>query len=160
MRVLSPQKIGVCKIESHGAVLVHPIFWKLRFSKEVKKLFFEIVELIDPNTGILSQTYSDGRSVPLSKSQINVFVESRVAGKALDELVAYGVLARVSVSRTEFYVANPYVVNKGEKINPFLLAIFNKVTLRKTDKYDANFDLSLQAQYDSFWEEMFEEDSK
>lgn len=156
MLKIVPIKVGYYGVEkNYGATLVTPVFSKFKLSKNVKKFFFEIIELIDGNTGILCQKFSDSRIVPLSRKQIEIFVNDRNVGDALDELVAYGILARIDVSRTEFFVANPYIVNKGEHVNPFLLSIFNKDTLKKMDKYNLNFELSKQAQFDLFWEEMF-----
>lgn len=156
MLKLVPMKVGHFGVEKNlGAVLVSPIFFKLKLGKNVRKHFFQIVELIDQNTGILSQKFSDNRNIPLSRKQLEIYTGDREVARALDELVAFGVFARIDVSRTEFYVANPYIVTKGEHINPFLLTIFNKDTLRKYDKFNIDFDLSRQAEFDMFWEEMF-----
>ncbi|MCK9482267.1 MAG: hypothetical protein M0R38_10970 [Bacteroidia bacterium] len=146
-----PNQIG--KVNSEGAIVTNPVFWEMALQKNTRMHFFNLCKLIDPDTGMIALRFSDGRISPLSDAQIAVHFGTHTVKGAIAELVAYGVLAQISVARTNVYVANPYVLNINNKANAYLQAIFNKTTLKRADKYNRFFNKENTEKFEAVWEE-------
>lgn len=136
-------------------VVIHPLFFKLGLAKTHKNILLELVNYLDPSTGILSQEFSDGRIVPLTENQLTVSLGKDVA-KSLNKLIAYGILAEIKIGRNRIFAVNPFVITKGLQCNGYLFKIFNKTTLTRFEEYNEYFDPAKEAEYNEFWKRLEE----
>lgn len=139
------------KVIAKGGLSYHPVLWKVKLSSEAKKFFFQLCELLDDETGMLVQRFSDKKKQPLSKNQLAVYFNDKRILRAIDELVAHGILAEFTVMRTNFYVVNPYIVTYGFRCNSYLANIFNKITLNRVDMFSEFFNQENSAEICKLW---------
>lgn len=136
-------------------VVIHPLFFKMKLNKTYKNLLLQLIEMLDPATGLLSQEFSDGRIVPLTERQLSVALGKDLKD-SLKELVAYGVLAEIKIARNRIYAVNPFVITKGLHCNGYLFKLFNKTTLTRFDEFNEYFNSANEAEFNKFWNRLEE----
>jgi len=134
-------------------IVIHPLFYKLTVGKTIRQAVFALADLLDGETGLVSQDFSDGRVIPLSEKQIS-YALGKDMKKIIGLLVSYGVLAEIRVSKTKMYLINPFVVTRGLTANGFLFKVFNKNTLTRFDEYEEYFKKADEAEFKKFWERL------
>ncbi len=150
----------ICRVYPDGSpIQIHPVVWALKLSPTAKRHLFEMGRVIDPETMLVCFKRPDGTKTPLSKTQLKLFLNTSEIGLSLDKFVLYGIFANFELGGRNFYIANPYIINRGRAVNAFLLEIFNPITIASNAKMEFVLKADDRENFNKIYKKMEETDA-